>query len=157
MPDDQNKEQEQEQEQDTNYIEIINDMKKNMVSREEFSKVKKENKQLLDALVNNKQINVSGEQNLKKADIIKSMMSGNLNNLQYAQAALNLRKVCMDAGEQDPFLPQSHNYTPTADDVASAEKVAEAFQNAIDYANGDSGVFTNELMRVTRDVRIPRR
>lgn len=157
MPDDQNKELEQEQEQDTNYIEIINDMKKNMVSREEFSKVKKENKQLLDALINNKQIGNQEKPAANKAEIIKNLTSGNLSNLDYARNALELRKACMDAGERDPFLPCGHNITPTAEDEAAAERVADAFAHCIEYADGDSGVFTNELQRITRDVRVPRR
>lgn len=38
------------------YIEAIKEMKQNSVSKESHEKVKQENKRLMDALINNKQI-----------------------------------------------------------------------------------------------------
>ena len=43
---------------------------------------------------------------------------------------------------------------PTDDDVKTAEKVAQVLQECVDYAEGDSAVFTNELQRRMVDVKI---
>lgn len=144
-------------EDDINYANVIEELKKNSVSREEFNKVKKENKQLLDALVNNKQIKTGPETPVDRMEIIKKLKGGNLSNLEYAKAALELRKSCIDSGERDPFLPHGHNIGIDPEDEEKAQRVANAFEYCIDYADGDSEVFTNELQRITRDVRVPRR
>ena len=41
------------------------------------------------------------------------------------------------------------NISPTEEDIKCAEKVADVFQQCIDYAKGDPTVFTNELQRRT--------
>lgn len=150
-------EQGEQENDDINYANVIEELKKNSVSRDEFNKVKKENKQLLDALVNNKQIKTGPETQVDRMEIIKKLKGGNLSNLEYAKAALELRKSCLDAGERDPFLPHGHNIGIDPEDEEKAQRVADAFEYCIDYADGDSEVFTNELQRITRDVRVPRR
>ena len=60
----------------------------------------------------------------------------------------------MAKGEPDPFLPYGKQISPTRQDEETAAKVAQIYQECIDYAEGDSEVFTNELQRRTRDVRI---
>ena len=52
----------------------------------------------------------------------------------------------------DPFLPQGKQIAATSDDIKSANRVAEALKDCVEYANGDSQLFTNELQRITRDV-----
>ena len=39
--------------------------------------------------------------------------------------------------------------SPTAEDVQVAEKVAQIYQECVDYADGDSALFTQELQRRT--------
>ena len=55
----------------------------------------------------------------------------------------------MAEGQPDPFLPMGAQIAPTADDEAKAEKAAQIYQECIDYADGDSKLFTQELMRRT--------
>ena len=43
---------------------------------------------------------------------------------------------------------------PTDDDIKTAEKVANVLQECVDYAEGDSAVFTNELQRRLVDVKV---
>ena len=80
-----------------------------------------------------------------------------LNNLEYITKAMELREALMENGEPDPFLPVGKQISPTRDDLEGAEKVAQVYKECIDYAEGDSEVFTNELMRRTRDVKLPRK
>ena len=80
-----------------------------------------------------------------------------LTNLEYVTKAMELREALIENGEPDPFLPVGKQISPTRDDLEGAEKVAQVYKECIDYAEGDSEVFTNELMRRTRDVKLPRK
>ena len=60
----------------------------------------------------------------------------------------------MENGQPDPFIPVGKQISPSREDIEIAEKVAQVYKECIEYANGDSEVFTNELMRRTRDVRL---
>lgn len=75
-------------------------------------------------------------------------------NIQYMEKALALRKALMDKGEEDPFLPIGRKINPTQEDRDAAERAAKIYQQALDYARGDSEAFTNELQRLTRDISI---
>ena len=67
---------------------------------------------------------------------------------------MELRKQLIAKGEPDPFLPVGQQIQPTDFDIQTADKVASVLQECVDYADGDSEVFTNELMRRTIDVKI---
>ena len=85
-------------------------------------------------------------------ELRKKLANGDqLSNLEYVQTVLDLRNSLIEKGEQDPFVPQGANVTPEATDWATAQRVADAFQSCIDYADGDSEIFTSELMRITKD------
>lgn len=60
----------------------------------------------------------------------------------------------MAEGKPDPFLPVGNQIAPTDDDIAAAERVAKVLQECVDYADGDSAVFTNELQRRTIDIKV---
>lgn len=74
-----------------------------------------------------------------------------LSNLEYMKTALELREELLDRGSPDPFLPYGQNITPTDEDIKTADRVAEAIKASIEYADGDSEVFTNELQRIMVD------
>jgi hypothetical protein len=79
-----------------------------------------------------------------------------MSNLAYVENALSLRNSLIEAGERDPFLPYGDKVDLTPEQIASAEKVATALQEMVDFAEGDSGVFTAEYQRRVKDVAIPR-
>jgi len=62
---------------------------------------------------------------------------------------LELRNTLIAKGERDPFLPYGSQIAPTPEDVEKAEKAAQIYQECIDYADGDSKLFTQELQRRT--------
>ena len=76
----------------------------------------------------------------------------NLNNLEYCDTALKLRDALIENGERDPFLPFGHNVVTTDSDNETANRVSTILKECIDYADGDSQLFTNELMRRTVEV-----
>lgn len=147
--------QQENVEQDTNnYIEALREMKANSVNKAAYDKLKEENKQLLDALINGGQVT----QELKKEPVdIDSLrkklfnVETELSNLDYMKTALELREALLDQGSPDPFLPYGQNIAPTDEDIRTADRVAEAIKSCIDYADGDSEIFTNELQRIMVD------
>lgn len=139
------------------YIEALKEMKQNSVSKEAYQKLKDENRQLLDSLINGSQIDIQQ----MKPEITDEYVNGlrkklfnpdeGLSNLEYAKTAIELRDALLEKGEIDPFLPVGHNITPTDEDYVKADRVGQVLKECIDYANGDSELFTNELMRRTND------
>lgn len=138
------------------YIEAIKEMKQNSVSKEAYEKLKQENKQLLDSIINGTELS---QQNIKVEEPvdIKQLRNnlfnqdGDLTNLDYISSALKLRDELIKKGEKDPFLPVGEKIIPTDEDVQTANRVAAILQDCVDYADGDSAIFTTELQRVMID------
>ena len=145
------------------YINAIKDLKQNSVNRSEYEKLRAENKRLIDAVVNGQpgqEEQVVVRHSKEQIDDLRNDLFNSpreLNNLEFITKAMELREALMENGEPDPFLPVGKQISPTRDDIEGAEKVAQVYKECIDYAEGDSEVFTNELMRRTRDVKLPRK
>ena len=147
----------------TDYIQAITDLKKNSVDRSEYEKLRAENKKLIDAVVNGQpaqEEQVVVKHSKEQIDDLRNELFNSpreLTNLEYVTKAMELREALIENGEPDPFLPVGKQISPTRDDLEGAEKVAQVYKECIEYAEGDSEVFTNELMRRTRDVKLPRK
>lgn len=144
---------EQEVEQDP--IDIIEDLRANTVSKAEFDKLKAQNNKLLSALAKGETI-AQPAPKVDKDALRKALYSqgATLTNLEYVDKTLQLRKAIIDEGGVDPFLPNGTLIAPTQEDINAAKHLADTLQECVDYAEGDSSIFTNELQRRTRDVRI---
>ena len=139
------------------YLAAINELKQNSVERSKYDQLKAENKKLLDSIVNGQEIDLPKENHKRSIkDLRDELFDGkkDLSNLDFVKDALELRSQLIESGEPDPFLPVGNQITPTDSDIAAAEKVAQVLQECVDYADGDSAVFTNELQRRTVDVKI---
>ena len=145
------------------YLAAIKELKQNSVDRSEYDQLRAENKKLIDAVVNGQpgqeEPAVSKHSKEQIDDLRNELFNSprELNNLEYITKAMELREALIENGEPDPFLPVGKQISPTRDDLEGAEKVAQVYKECIDYAEGDSEVFTNELMRRTRDVKLPRK
>ena len=157
---DENKQQQQNVSGDqvvdnTDYIAAINELKQNSVERSKYDQLKAENKKLLDSIVNGTPIE---EQSAAKKESIEELRANYLkedqSNLEYITNTLKLRKALIEAGQPDPFLPIGEQILPTVEDEAAANRVADVLQECVDYADGDSAVFTNELQRRLVDVKV---
>ena len=133
------------------YIEAIKEMKQNTVDKATYNKLKEENKQLLNSLVNGETIDVPKKEEVDIDALGKDLFNNDQTNLQYIEKALKLREALLEKGEKDPFLPYGKNIIPTDEDIATADRVARVLQECVDYADGDSDIFTNELQRITVD------
>ena len=142
------------------YLAEIENLKANTVNREQYNKILEDNKRLIQTVARNNERAKAEEEAAKKVEKIDVdecrrklfQDGGNLSNLEYVENALKLRKGIMDDGGIDPFLPIGNRISPTKEDVETANRVAEAFQSCIDYADGDSQLFTQELQRITNDI-----
>jgi len=148
---------EQQQDQETDYVQMITEMRANTVSKDKYERVVEDNKKLMKALADGSQIDViqAEEKPVDITQLRKELYTDEvqkLSDLDMIKKTLELRKAVMEAGGEDPFVPSGKRYAPEDSDYASAEKVADVFQQCVDYANGDNAVFLNELQRRTLDV-----
>ena len=143
----------QENDATQDYISAIKEIKQNSVTRESYDKLRSENKQLLDALVNGKDIDIKKEEPVDINQLRKDLFNRDkqMSNLDYVSSALKLRSALIDAGERDPFLPYGEKVNITAEHYEKANQVATVLQECVDFADGDSGIFSAELQRHLKD------
>lgn len=138
----------------TDYITAIKELKENSVDRSKYEQLRAENKKLLDSIVNGTPVEVKVEDKKSIEELRAAYLKEDQSNLEYITNALALREAIMSEGKPDPFLPIGEQIMPTDSDIATAQKVANVLQECVDYAEGDSAVFTNELQRRLVDVKI---
>lgn len=132
------------------YLKVIEDLKSSTVSKEDYRKLREENKRLLQSLANGEKPEKIYEKP-KIEDLRKDLFGKDLTNLEFAEKALELREALMEDGQNDPFLPYGKKTLPTDQDIEGANRVAEVLKDCIEYADGDPSVFTAELQRRTID------
>lgn len=142
------------------YISAINEIKQNSVSREQYEKLVSENKQLLDTLINGGQIEAlqvapPNIDELRNELFGKEAVDKGMTNLEFVEKTLKLRDAIIESGGVDPFLPIGKGIDLTRDDYDAAELTAQVFKECVEVAQGDSDIFTNELMRRTVDNGTP--
>ena len=163
MPENENENVVTVEDNTNDYIAQIKNLKENSVSKDDYNKLKADNKKLIDALANGTQMDVveSKVSAVEKINECRKKLfskgNNNLSNLEYCKTAVELRDALIENGERDPFLPFGHNVVATDSDYETANRVATVMKECIDYADGDSDIFTNELQRRTVDVVIPKK
>lgn len=146
-------------ETETDYIQAINDLKANSVSREQYMKVKDENSRLLDALVKGETIEQTKTEPVDVDKLRREFFDVGQSQtyLQRMEKMLKIREELIAQGKPDPFVPEGKNIVATDEDIALANRVAEGFQHCVDVAEGDNLVFINEFQRITADTMPMRR
>lgn len=146
---------------DQTYLEQIKALKESTVSKEEFEKLQEQHKLLLEDYINGKPAAEPAEKQLRSKKELRDILfdgKRDLSNLEFIETSLELREVLINSGEPDPFLPIGKNIAPTQFDIDEANNLAAGLQHCIEYSEGDSAIFTNELQRVTKDtIRLPKR
>jgi len=136
------------------YIEAIKEMRKNSVAKADYERLQAENKELMKALVNGETIDIEPPKVVDVNALRNELFDADKewSNLEYVTKALELRDAVIEAGGDDPFVPHGNKIAPTAEDYEAAERVASAFKECVELADGNSEIFTRELMRITTDV-----
>ena len=143
------------------YVQALKELKQNSVSREQYEKLKSENKELLDTLINGGQVEMidpstkPSVKDLREQLFSKEAADRGMTNLEFVTKSLELRDAIIESGGTDPFLPVGRGVEITREDYEAAEFTAQQFQECIDIAKGNSEVFTAELMRRTIDTGLP--
>lgn len=142
-------------------ISAISEMRKNSVPREQYEKLQKEKNELLDALIDGGQVNIQEAAPSKSIEEMRNELFSKeaadkgMSNLEFIERSLELRDAIIASGGTDPFLPVGKGIELTRDDYEAAEFTAQQFRECIDVAQGNSEVFTAELMRRTVDNSLP--
>ena len=137
------------------YLEAIKNLKQNTVDKAKYEQSEAERKRLLNMVVNGQTVDAPEEPKHREINVIRNeLFNKEHNNLDYIKLSLELRNALIAEGQPDPFLPYGRQISPTREDEEIAEKVAQVYQECVDFAEGDSELFTNELMRRTKDVKI---
>ena len=137
------------------YLEAIKNLKQNTVDKAKYEQSEAERKRLLNMVVNGQTVDVPEEPKHREINVIRNeLFNKEHNNLDYIKLSLELRNALIAEGQPDPFLPYGRQISPTRKDEEIADKVAQVYQECVDFAEGDSELFTNELMRRTKDVKI---
>lgn len=144
-------------ETDFDPVQAINELKQNSVSKDEYNKLKAEKDKYLKALIEGSQVADEKKEPVDIKQLRKDLFNpdNELSNLDYAKKALQLREAIIEEEGRDIFVGKGSKLTPSNEDYEAAQKVADVFQNCIDVADGNSEIFTRELMRVTNDVALP--
>lgn len=138
---------------ETDYVEAIKSLKQNSVSKADYDALRLENKKLLQAVVNGQTVEVEPEEpEVDLSELRKNVFDNpNQTNLEYVTNVLKLRDAVLEKEGYDVFVPQSSQYSPTQDDIARAQRVAEQFKEMVDIADGNPNVFLNEFQRRVKD------
>lgn len=139
------------------YIEVINDLKSNTVSKDTYQKLKEENRRLLNNLVNSTQVEAPNTPKISNEELRKDLFTKNLSNLEFVEKTLQLRQNILDEKGEDIFAPDGPQFSFSDDDRRDAQRVADALQSCVDTADGNSAIFTNELQRILKDTPLPNR
>ena len=132
------------------YVAAINELKQNSVSKERYNKLEQDNKRLLDALVNNKQIDIQEKPKVDVAEARRNLAEvceTGCTQLEFFDKVLALRTAVLESGGQDPFLPVGSKVQPTYEQIEKQNEIHAGIQEMIDFAEGDPGIFNAEYQR----------
>lgn len=138
---------------DVNYIDVINNLRNNTVSKSEYEKVMRENRMLANQLATTPATSAEEEETViptaEELTAMKTKMSKmtSCSNLEFISAALNYREAVIASGGRDPFLPLNHEYVDNEFDDAKAAAIADGLRQMVDYSAGDAKLFDSELKR----------
>lgn len=130
------------------YIEALNEIKRNSVSKADYDALKAENKKLLDSIVNGTEAAQTVVQEKPDVQELRNKLKNydaNTPNLEFVKTAVELRDLLLEQGEDDPFVARGELYNPTQADYETAARVAAVYKECIELADGDNDTFVKEL------------
>lgn len=132
------------------YISAINEMRNNSVSRDKYNKLKEDNKQLLDALINGGQIEIpTAEEKKSVQELVTEFRElagkkkGKPLDVEFSEKILGIRNAYIEETGEDPFLPSN----PTGTDYQNVSDVEAFFNTCLEAADGNNDVFEREMSR----------
>lgn len=140
------------------YLDTIAEMRKNSVSREEYDKVRNENKTLLENIANGRYTDdaaATEEPKPTSAELREKIFgkdSDTLTDLEFVKGLCDLRDALLEETGTDYFAPTGSQYAADYNDIQTAQKVYDGFRHCVDVADGDNQIFIQEMTRITNDI-----
>lgn len=134
------------------YIETINQLKQNSVSKDEYMKLKNENKQLLNAIASNQVVEVAAEPEIDIKEVRENVFKNhsNLSNREFVDNVVKLYDYELEHSGKNIFMPNDPNYIPTQDDINQVDNMVTGFKNALEEANGNDLIFNQYMERILK-------
>ena len=134
------------------YINEIQKLKETTVSKEDYNKLKADNKKLIEALANGESIESKVDTKVEPIEKINNLRkelfgsaSNSMNDLDMVSKMLELRKEIIDNGGIDPFLPKGHKVRITDNDKECANRVARVLTECVEDAEGSNRRFMSNV------------
>lgn len=143
------------------YIDTINQLKASTVSREQYDKLRDENKTLLESLVNGKTTETSSTEETSKlsarelSDMLSKMSKDGTPNLEYIATSLQYRDAYIEEFGKDPWALTGKDSQPTQQDYIEMEAQAQSLKQLVEIADGNQEVFQREFTRVLTGTSMP--
>lgn len=140
------------------YLDTINDLKKNSVSRAEYDKIRNENKTLLEAIVNGRTEDAAADTDTPTITTqeLRNKLFGkaaeDLSDIEFIGGLVELRNRLLEEEGIDYGAPTGSQLSADFNDTHSSQKVADAFAHCLEVADGDNDIFTQEITRITSDI-----
>ena len=135
----------------------VEKMKKETVPLDKYTKALEENKALVNQIINggsgdeenHQEVMYTDEELNKLNEELFGSDNCELTNLDYVTKALALRDGILQksGGKVDIFVGTHNQFEPSQEDYYRAENTAETYRECIEYAKGDSQLFTQEIQR----------
>ena len=134
------------------FMEQLNTLRATTVSKEEYDRVVADRNKLADSLINGSFKQDVAEEPKPDIDALRQKFLGpHKYNYEQIRDMLELRKACMDAGEDDPFAGNNPENLNTAN-LEEYERVAGILQECLD-AMGDKP--SDEMFMANLKIRCP--
>lgn len=117
------------------YIEAITKLKETTVSKDQYNKLKEENKKLLDSIVNGNEVDVPVKKTEKPniKELYNKLMDGEhpLNNYEYMQVFMQIKDAVEDQHGVDPTIPVGRKFSPEAADLLEIQQANDTFSEIL--------------------------
>lgn len=137
-----------QEEENMDYIQTIEQMRQNSVSKDKYDKLKEENKKLLNTLATGGQ----NQEEEEKVDVnnlwedIFNVRKKPLTDMEVVDKLLKIRESCLENEYRDIFVYGGPEFVPEASDYASAQQAAEVYQKCLDEADKSPRAFKAALL-----------
>lgn len=136
------------------YLDTINELKNNTVSKEDYYKLKDENKTLLNSIMDGT-ATASTEAVKPTAQELRNKIFGpdcdKLSDIEFMEGLCDLRDILLEEEGIDYMAPTGTQYTADYNDIQTANRTYNGFRHCLEVADGNNAIFVQEVSRITND------
>ena len=133
------------------YIDALKKMKETSVSRDAYDKLMADNKALLDAMINGRDIELPAKEepevDVKKLREEYLATDGSESNIDFFKKLMTLRNETIKEYGQDPIFAKGHKYTSSANEMQEISEAYNIISDCLEQSDGDNDTFMRLLNR----------